>query len=345
MFGRRVVVTALVLCAGSIALAQPADKPQKQQEEKQAQKAKPFKLMIGDKAPELAIDTWVKGEPVTGFEKGKVYIVEFWATWCGPCIASMPHVTELQKEYKGKGLTVIGVNIWDEPKNVAPFMREGNERRKAGDELMGYTVAIEKKDNPDNVRNGVMSRTWMEAAGRDGIPCAFIVDQQGKVAYIGHPMKIDEPLKAVVSGTFDYEKAAAEHATAAAAAAITNKFHELYGAGNFDAAFALAREQVEKAWWTDSGQLNAVAWYIVDPEGKVEWKDLSLAYKAASRACELTKWEDGAILDTLARCYFLKGDVAKAIEVQQKAVAAEDGPMKAQLEGVLEEYKAAAARK
>ena len=55
-------------------------------------------LKVGDKAPPLGKGQWVKGEPVKEFESGKVYVIENWATWCGPCIAAIPHVTEIQKK-------------------------------------------------------------------------------------------------------------------------------------------------------------------------------------------------------------------------------------------------------
>ena len=65
-------------------------------------------LKVGSAAPELAIEHWLQDgngffKPVTKFEKGKVYVVEFWATWCGPCIQSMPHLAEIQNKYRGQG--------------------------------------------------------------------------------------------------------------------------------------------------------------------------------------------------------------------------------------------------
>jgi thiol-disulfide isomerase/thioredoxin len=64
--------------------------------------------------PPLKVAKWIKGKPVQRFEPGKVYVVEFWATWCGPCRRSIPHLTELAKKFKGK-VTFIGVSIWGEP--------------------------------------------------------------------------------------------------------------------------------------------------------------------------------------------------------------------------------------
>lgn len=60
---------------------------------------KPKQLALGSPAPPLYIQSWLKGEPVNQLEKGKVYVVEFWATWCGPCIAGMPHLSEVAEKF------------------------------------------------------------------------------------------------------------------------------------------------------------------------------------------------------------------------------------------------------
>src|SRR6516225_7066119 len=68
-------------------------------------------LGIGDPAPKLEVKSFVKGEPVKEFETGKLYVVEFWATWCGPCRTSIPHLTELQKKH-GE-IVFIGVSVFE----------------------------------------------------------------------------------------------------------------------------------------------------------------------------------------------------------------------------------------
>ncbi len=151
-------------------------------------------LTIGDQAPKLDVLKWVKGDPVD-LEKAKgkqVVVVEFWATWCGPCIASIPHLTELQKEYGKKGVTIIGMTSHDDSntqEDVEKFVAEQGDK-------MGYTVAFDQEKKTDEA--------WMKAAGQNGIPTTFIVDKSGRIAWIGHPMSgLDEALDEILAGTYD----------------------------------------------------------------------------------------------------------------------------------------------
>src|SRR5262245_37682169 len=68
------------------------------------------KLTIGSEAPPLAITHWMKGEEVTTFAPGQVYVLEFWATWCAPCVANMEHLSLVQERYRDKGVHVIGLS-------------------------------------------------------------------------------------------------------------------------------------------------------------------------------------------------------------------------------------------
>ena len=96
-------------------------------------------LKVGDPAPKLAPGKWVQGDPVKEFQKGKAYIVEFWATWCPPCRASIPHLNETYNKFKDKGLIVIGQDCWEKDDSlVAPFVE------KMGDK-MTYRVALDDK--------------------------------------------------------------------------------------------------------------------------------------------------------------------------------------------------------
>ncbi|MFI5461071.1 MAG: TlpA disulfide reductase family protein [Isosphaerales bacterium] len=154
------------------------------------------KLKVGDPAPPLAVSTWLRGAEVKGFEPGRVYVIEFWATWCGPCRQIMPHIGDLQDEYREKGVTFIG------------FASEANDKEakvnafvaKQGAKL-GYTFAFGSGSETHNA--------YMKASGQNGIPCSFVVDKQGRIAYIGHPLFLDFVLPKVLDGTWD-QKAGAD---------------------------------------------------------------------------------------------------------------------------------------
>lgn len=148
---------------------------------------------LGDPAPPIQISEWVKGQPVNLADgKGKkVYVVEFWATWCPPCRASIPHLTELQKKFKDKDVVFVGVTT-EKPDVVRKFVDQmGNK--------MDYVVAIDKDDGT--------SDGYMKAFGANGIPHAFVVDKEGKFAWQGHPMaELEQTLQEVIDGKYNIEK-------------------------------------------------------------------------------------------------------------------------------------------
>jgi len=135
------------------------------------------------KAKELSVSKWVKGEPVDVTDGKNVYVVEFWATWCGPCRQSIPHLTELQKKYKDQGVVFIGISDED-AEVVEPFVAKQGEQ-------MDYVVAIDQK--------GATHKNYMAAHGQRGIPCSFLINKEGEIAWIGHPLALDIPLKQLLS--------------------------------------------------------------------------------------------------------------------------------------------------
>ena len=150
----------------------------------------------GDPAPALHPAKWLKGSPVNGFEKGKVYVVEFWATWCGPCKANIPHLTELAHQYKDR-VSITGVSIWEssDPTDSSYISKVEKFVQSEGDK-MDYNVAV---DGPQ----GEIATAWMTAAGEKGIPASFIVGKDGRIAWIGYPAKLGQALDDVLADKFD----------------------------------------------------------------------------------------------------------------------------------------------
>lgn len=143
----------------------------------------------GMRAPELKVGKWLKGQPVRKIEKG-VYVVEFWATWCVPCKASMPHLSALAK--KNPNVTVVGVSIKETDATLEDIQRYVDQM---GDK-MAYNVAVDQKN--------FMSKNWMLAAKQNSIPAAFLI-KDGIIQWIGEPLDLDTPLAQVLSGAFDIE--------------------------------------------------------------------------------------------------------------------------------------------
>ncbi len=179
-------------------------------------------LTIGSEAPQLNVEHWVhdghgKFKPVTKFSAGKVYVVEFWATWCGPCIASMPHLAQLQTEYADKGVQVISISD-EELETVQKFLTREVQSRNRPPAKEGAEKETDKESAPktyDELTSAYCLTTdpdrsvyesYMDAAKQNGIPTAFIVGKDSKIEWIGHPMEMDEPLAEIVSDKWDRKK-------------------------------------------------------------------------------------------------------------------------------------------
>ncbi len=134
-------------------------------------------LKVGSKAPALSLESFVQGEEVKEFEAGTPYVIEFWATWCPPCVASVPHLNQLQKDHP----EVVFIGVAGSQREETPEAKAAKVKSfvESKGENMTYRVAM------DN--DGSMSKDWMQAASKQGIPCAFVVNGKGKLTFIGHP--------------------------------------------------------------------------------------------------------------------------------------------------------------
>ncbi|MEX2213789.1 MAG: redoxin family protein [Phycisphaeraceae bacterium] len=325
-------------------------------------------LKLGDAAPKLHVSKWINGKPVESFEKGKVYIIDAWATWCGPCIAAMPHLSKLNTKYAEKGVVVIGLNVWEEDQTkVEPFLKRMGEK-------INFTIAVD-----EGAPTGKSAQLWMEASGQQGIPTTFIVDKEGRIAWIGHPQSgLEKALDAILAGTYDVKaetekklrmeaiqakiEAAAEKkdwdaifklfdevvaidASLAPSIGLNKMFILLIEKKDYKAGYEQAGKLLENELKDEADMLHQVARFLVETE-ELEKKDLDVALKFAARAVDLTEQKNPEALDALAMVHFQRKEIDKAIEVQTKAAAvAEDTAMRLHLLQTLEKYKEAKAGK
>jgi len=151
---------------------------------------------IGEPAPALYIAKWLKGDSIPALIKGRFYVVEFWATWCLPCIAGMPHLSEVARKYK-QDVTVVGVSTFERATTTMPAI----EKFVAGmGHKMDYHVAADK--------GKLMAENWMTAYGERGIPFSFVVDREGRIAWCGPPKRLDQVLPQIINGKWDIQLAA-----------------------------------------------------------------------------------------------------------------------------------------
>jgi len=346
---------------------------------------------IGEKAPPINVSKWMNGPPPAlpggkavakdagqpgakpaekeggkaaakdgGQGAGKyVFVVEFWATWCGPCWKSIPHLAELHKKHEKDGLVIIGVSN-EEPETIAEFMKS----KKGGKAMhMPYYVAADDEN--------ATTEAWMEDI--EGIPHAFVVNQQGVVVWQGNPLdaaKLDSTIEQVLAGKFDIEAAKKEAAAEKQYQKLMADLQAAFVTRKEDAIFKLLDEMIslkpkelqtymikramfiefEKAdrladWDTkimetfkdDAANLHE----IVDIELSKDVVERSpvLMVRCMARACELMKKPEPEVLALLARVQCECGLLDAAVESQAKAAAAAPEDQQEPYKKVLAYYK------
>lgn len=145
--------SAALLTAGSVLMAATPKSEWLENPENQ-------KKMAGKKAPALKLTQWTNSKELNLEKlKGKVVVLDFWATWCGPCLASVPHMNEMQKKYKGK-VVFIGVCHPKGSEKLAQVVK--------GKKIQ-YPVAID------------INQEAIKKYGINGYPDYIIIDKKGNI--------------------------------------------------------------------------------------------------------------------------------------------------------------------
>ena len=330
----------------------------------------PAVLRVGDPAPALKFGKFLQGDPVTELTRDHAYVVEFWATWCGPCKQTIPHLNELHQKLAEKGLIVIGQNVFEQDDiAVAPFIKDMGDR-------MTYRVALDdKSEKPD----GAMAELWMKAAGKNSIPTAFVVGKDGKIAWIGHPGEMQASLlEQVLDGTYDVAAAVQQAATVAGKAKETSvrqrALHEAVEAKNWPAAekaltefsmhldpnrrkslrltrlqILLGQKRTEEATQlaekiaTEEAENVMMTYQLANTlanGGADSPAALEQSEKFARQALEKSDEKSrSACQSLLARILFQRGQKDAAIQAQTEALTSAPEASKPRLQKVLDEYK------
>ncbi len=142
-------------------------------------------LAVGTPAPDFTLPTADGSKTVSLADlKGQVVVLDFWASWCPPCKAALPHTQALSDEFKDKGVTVLAVNTADTKAGRETFLKAHPE----------YTMTVLfDADKKQPVALGAYHVT--------GIPTFYVIDQEGKVAatYVGYDPNNDKQITAVLA--------------------------------------------------------------------------------------------------------------------------------------------------
>jgi thiol-disulfide isomerase/thioredoxin len=120
---------------------------------------------VGQPAADIYLSKWITPNPPQVKNlKGRVYLIEFWATWCGPCVSSIGTLNKLYDKYAPQGLEIIALSQDRDEAMLAKFVNDKNIR---------YSVAID--------------RGTVNYFGVTGYPTTVLVDHTGKIIWRGHP--------------------------------------------------------------------------------------------------------------------------------------------------------------
>ncbi|HEX5154787.1 MAG TPA: redoxin family protein [Parafilimonas sp.] len=298
-------------------------------------------LTIGDNVPELKIEQWLKNGGFKPFENGKVYLVDLWATWCVPCIAGMPHLSELQKKYASKGLEVIGITSEDKYENTFENVKQFILKK---DSLMNYNVAWVAPSVKDG-EEGIWLHPWMQKSGFGNLPTSFLVDRNGKIVYMGDPVTIDNTLNDIIEGHYDVNSLREQYTSGIDAEKTLLKFNQAIKAKHFDTAIDYGQQLLTNYSYVRPNTYLVTGWQVAHIEGDIDSQILRIGFDAIIRGITQTNFNSPAFFDVLAGLYAAKKDFVSAVIAEKVAVSLSEGNMKKNQTKNLQKYLVLAMQK
>lgn len=130
-------------------------------------------LTVGEKAPDFTAFTPADEKVNLSDLKGKVVILDFWATWCGPCQVSMPGLEKIYQQIKNKGVVVLSLNTWDEKPAFKTWVKENS-----GTKYHFNFVRDPAEGDHDAIRKASIAKRLYKVPG---IPTMYVIDKDGNV--------------------------------------------------------------------------------------------------------------------------------------------------------------------
>jgi thiol-disulfide isomerase/thioredoxin len=151
--------------------------------------------ILGSSAPEISVKTWINGEATTlGNLRGRVVLLEFWATWCKPCAEMFPKLNELDEEFRGRGLEIIAL--------TRHYMAYRATAASQGEELELMRKVLREHNLSFRVGVAEDERT-QELYGATGLPMVALIDGRGVVRYAHFGGGVDPKFKEILLKCLD----------------------------------------------------------------------------------------------------------------------------------------------
>lgn len=299
-------------------------------------------LSVGNPAPKLEIVKWLNGKPVPKFGDGKVYLVEFGFLACAPCRKSIPELAKLANDYRDAA-AIISIHVWEnnrnQPENLSYIDRV--EKFVKNEERIHYRVAI---DVPEQKTADL----WLKASGISAAPAVFIVDREGRIAWIGSTPDMEKALDDVVKGK---EPELPQTHLTKLLEQYVNKLWQTGSKGDTDESLAAIDSLIEVypemtglhydkirmllKWQEKRGQevvrtllkknaswLRDYLFYLIPALTYQHKPDYDLALKVCDMVLESCNYTptSALILQSKAEIYFRKGEKELSIATQKNAI-------------------------